>query len=181
MRGPSVRIGSLVPLWDLHPYQVWLVIFFCSTGMMSILSYLQFQDFRNLDWNAILWGDTFCLTSLGFFQANAIRSFRGSGFYTARWWHTSLLILGYALGFAIEYLTYTSGNWRTSDIVSWWNIWHLMIFGLFFYLFVSAAIPTLTSSAPLWTKAGAVISCLLYLTTVVIGEKWHSYLSLSWI
>ncbi len=97
-------------------------------------------------YHAQLWGDLIFLP-LYFACATLIfeRAPPMSGFYTARWWHYSILALGIALSIIMEVGAVKGGQYTLSQELSPSKLWHTIIFPVVFYWIFSALVPVLVN------------------------------------
>lgn len=73
-----------------------------------------------------------------------------SGFYTERWWHILLLIIGFSISLGLEVSALRNGQYTLSQELSPSKLWHTLIFGIVFYWVASSVLPVLLVHRPLW-------------------------------
>jgi len=142
----SEKIGSLSWLsfvWDHGPVTAALIVFAIDFGAICLLMCLEGMAPQNRTlYKAMLLGDSIFLP---LYAAAVVMILEGSselsGFYTASWWHWSLLLLGFIVSIAMEVGAVKGGQYTMSQELSPSKLWHTFIFGIIFYWLASTIIP----------------------------------------
>lgn len=167
---PADKIGG-IPLWNAHPWQVGLFVFFFDFFTICAIANVYGQLTKSWLWRfkSFLFGDSICLPLAAGFATAVFRQMPDPGhsaFYRQPWWSGAALM---AAGLYAYFFEGPAIRERAGDEG---NLYHHGIVALVFYLLVEA-LPALISGHRLWWAFILAIGFAITHIALGLTDQWR--------
>lgn len=165
----SEKIGGLPLLswiFDYGPWWAASIMFVADFGIIWLLMIAEgLSPHGVMPWNrhhykTFIWNDTIWIP---LYMAMVVIVLQGapklSSFYTERWVHVAVLVLGFVMSLGLEWQAVKNGQYTMSQELSPSKVWHTVIYGIVFYWLVATIVPVaiIVITKGMWFKGTIIV------------------------